>query len=95
MTDTLIERAASPPEIALSEAETVLLDVSGAVYYTLRGTVAVRIWNLLARPQTAAELTQTLIDEFDVDRDTCEQQVGDFIRLLVEKGLLRTIERQS
>ena len=48
---TLLERASAPPEVSMSDEQLVLLDISGAHYYTLEGPVAIRIWQLLATRQ--------------------------------------------
>lgn len=87
---TTIRRAADPPEIAVGGSETVLLDVNGAVYYCLRGEVAVRIWSLLAQPVSLAGLVDALVQEFAIDRSTCADQVAAFVETLRSKGLVAT-----
>jgi hypothetical protein len=86
---TVIERASMPPQVALSETELVLLDVAGSVYFTLQGPVAVRIWELLAAPQSLAALIQALVEEFDIDQVRCRQQTVSYLQVLESRGLVR------
>lgn len=78
-----------PPQVALSETELVLLDVAGSVYFTLQGPVAVRIWELLAAPQSLAALIQALVEEFDIDQGRCRQETIAYLQVLESRGLVR------
>jgi hypothetical protein len=83
-----IAHAASFPEIRLGDEEIVLLDVTGSVYYTLTGLVSVRIWQNTDPPCTLSSLVARLVEEFDIDTDTCERQTAYFLRRLQSCGLL-------
>ncbi|MEO8559091.1 MAG: PqqD family protein [Rhodospirillales bacterium] len=86
---TVIERTSTPPEVSLSDAQWVLLDIAGAVYYTLEGAVAIRVWQLLATPQSFLTLIEALIDEFDIDRVRCREETAQYLQALLIKGLVR------
>lgn len=86
---TVIERAADPPEVAFSATELVLLDVTGGHYHTLQGAAAIRIWQLLATPQSLAALLDLLCGEFDIDRRQCREETVAFLGVLAAKGLVR------
>ncbi len=88
----VVERAASPPELSISEEETVLLDIDGGHYFTLTGTVSVRIWQMLAVPRSTGALVDRLVEEFDVERDRCREETGQFLDELIAKRLIRLVE---
>ncbi len=93
MTRTLIEtdRLLVKSEDSLvsdMDGEKVMLSVRTGKYYNL-GQVGGRIWELLGKPSTLAEITQILTEEYDVDRDVCEQQVRSFLQQLYQEGLIR------
>lgn len=88
---TVLERATSPPELSVSEDETVLLDIDGGHYFTLMGKVSVRIWQMLADPQSTKALVDGLVEEFEVDRERCRDETRRFLGLLVARRLIRPV----
>ena len=67
--------------------ETVILDLASGTYFGL-DPVGARIWQLMADGQTLAAICDTLLDEYEVTRETLE---GDILRLTAElsaKGLV-------
>ena len=90
---TVLERAASPPELNISEDETVLLDVDGGHYFTLTGLVSVRIWQILALPQSPDALVDRLVEEFEVDRERCRDETRQFLDVLIARRLIRPVVR--
>ncbi len=71
--------------------ETVVLDPRADQYFSLEG-VANRVWALLHTPTTATAIVDTLVQEYDVDRATCERDVWAFLGELGERELLVVIE---
>jgi Coenzyme PQQ synthesis protein D (PqqD) len=51
-----------------------------------------RIWQLLYRPTTVAELCEALLREYDVDRETCEREVLEFLNDSRVEGLVQTAD---
>jgi len=90
---TVLERAASPPELRISDDETVLLDIDGGRYFTLMGKVSVRIWQMLAIPQSTEALVEGLVEEFEVDRGHCHDETRQFLDVLVARQLVRRVAR--
>ena len=67
--------------------ETVILDLASGTYYGL-DPVGARMWQLMTDGQTLAAICDTLLDEYEVTRETLE---GDILRLTEElraKGLV-------
>jgi len=54
--------------------------------------IARRIWQLLPRAATVAELCEVLLKEYDVDRETCEREVLEFLNDSVREGLIQTAD---
>lgn len=80
-----------PPELSINEEEIVLLDIDGGHYFTLTGTVSVRIWQMLKVPQSAGSLVDALVEEFDIDRHRCREETRQFLDELIAKGLVRIV----
>jgi hypothetical protein len=76
------------------DGETVMMSLTQAAYYGLDAT-AQRIWNLIAKPCRVSEVCETLIAEFAVEREVCEQQVCAFLTELNEEGLIRIVDEPT
>jgi hypothetical protein len=50
--------------------------------------VASRIWQLLANPITVADICKVLVNEYEVDRETCEKEVLDLLEQLRREGMV-------
>jgi len=70
--------------------EIALLDASSNQYFTLNETGAV-VWKQLSDKHTAAELTQVVAAEFDVEPSVCEDDINALIVQLSEAGLIRKV----
>ena len=75
--------------------ETAVIDPALTGVFTLN-QVGARCWEL-AEGRTAQELTDLLLNEFEVDRNQLEEDVYRFLGDLVQRGLLVTesFEQQS
>jgi hypothetical protein len=72
---------------AVGTEEAVMMSVAAGEYYGLNA-VAARIWELLARPMTVAQLCTQICAEFDVDAQTCEAAVTRFAGELIDNGIV-------
>lgn len=70
--------------------EAVILNLSNGKYYGLNA-VGVTIWKSLDVPRAVPEIEARVLEEFDVDRDTCHRETCAFLEKMVEEGLV-TIE---
>ncbi|MGB4911608.1 MAG: PqqD family protein [Candidatus Dechloromonas phosphoritropha] len=67
--------------------ETVILDLASGTYFGL-DPIGARIWELMGEGKTLAEISATMLEEYEV---TAEQLQGDVIKLageLAERGLV-------
>jgi hypothetical protein len=70
---------------------TVIANGSGGDCYGLE-LISRRIWQLLDRPTMVAELCEALLREYDVDRETCEREVLEFLNDSNFEGLIQTAD---
>lgn len=71
--------------------EKVILSIENGKYYNL-GIMGSQIWDLVAEPLTFSSIVDSLINEFDVTREVCEEQVLSFLTHLLEEQLLEVSE---
>ena len=85
----LSDKVMIPPQVMarLVGDETVILDLASGTYYGL-DPVGARIWQLMAEGKAIASVCETLIDEFDVSRETLEHDVLQLTKELCAKGLV-------
>lgn len=68
--------------------EKVMMSIEKGRYYGL-DPVGSRVWELIGKPIRVSELIDTLLLQYDVDRETCEQDVLSFLEELYEDEILR------
>jgi hypothetical protein len=69
------------------EGETVILDLASESYFGLN-EVGTRIWALVEEGQSREAVVDTLVDEYDVERDVLEKDVSELLDQLNEAGLI-------
>jgi hypothetical protein len=67
--------------------ESILLSLKTAKYYGL-DQVGARIWELVQQPTPVTTVCDTILNEFDVDRERCERDVLELLRQLAAEGLI-------
>jgi Coenzyme PQQ synthesis protein D (PqqD) len=65
----------------------VALDLTSSTYYSTNGTGTL-LWELLSEGANRAELVNTLVERFDVGRETVERDVDAFLADLERAQLL-------
>ncbi|MFT5390086.1 MAG: hypothetical protein ACI8PT_000269 [Gammaproteobacteria bacterium] len=68
-------------------AEVVILDLANGAYFGLEA-VGMRVWELLAVGTSVRAVLDVLLAEYDVDAQTCEQDLLALLQALVEKKLV-------
>jgi hypothetical protein len=69
------------------DGETVLLDLNSESFFGL-DEVSTRVWQLLQEGQGRAEVIDTLLEEYEVEREVLEKDVADLLTRLSEAGLI-------
>ena len=67
--------------------EAVVLGLEKSMYYGLDG-VGSRVWELIKQPQAVSSVRDTILDEYEVDRETCERDLLEFLGKLAAEGLI-------
>jgi hypothetical protein len=70
------------------DGEAVVLSIDNGRYYNLN-EVGSRIWALVERPISVGALIDLLMSEFEVERETCQEEVLTFLRELHSDHLLQ------
>lgn len=65
----------------------VMFSANEGMYYGTQ-VVGRRIWALIEEEVSVDEICEQLLDEFSVDRVTCEREVIQFVEQLAEEGLV-------
>jgi hypothetical protein len=70
------------------DGEKVMMSIKNGKYYNL-GEIGGVIWDLIRFPITFNELIITLINEYEVDNEKCEEQVLRFLEMLQKEELIQ------
>ena len=85
--DTVVARNDEPIAVEVDQT-VVMMSLAQGMYFGLEGA-GPRIWSLLERPHSAAELAAELVADFEVDEATCLRDVCDFLDALKDAQLIR------
>jgi hypothetical protein len=67
--------------------EAAIVNLKNGVYYGL-DPVGARIWNLMREPVTFAQILDSLLHDYAIDRLTLESDLRLFVNQLAEQGLV-------
>lgn len=67
--------------------EAVILNLKSGVYYGLN-EVGNRAWNLIQQPKTVKGIKNTLLEEYDVEPESCERDLLVLLQELEAVGLI-------
>ncbi len=84
--DSTLVQASSRIVSCELDGEAVLLDPQAGEYFGLNEVGAV-IWAMLATPCRVSDLHSAVVSRFDVDEDTCRDDVMTLVEELVARGL--------
>ncbi|MFB5267893.1 lasso peptide biosynthesis PqqD family chaperone [Paenibacillus enshidis] len=76
------------------DGDKVMMSIESGKYYNL-GKVGGRIWELATSPVTVSQIVETLVVEYDIERELCEQQVISFVAALFKENLIQLEEEVS
>ena len=72
----------------------VILSMKNDKYYGVN-EVGASIWNVLQTPTTLTNIIKELMDEYEVDKPTCEKQVVTFLQKLQKDGLVEIFDEEA
>jgi len=77
------------------DEDVVLMSIDEGFYFTLE-PVGSRIWELLSeKPATLEELVNQLMEEYEVDKETCMKDVQEFIDDMASKKLIIPVDQEN
>lgn len=79
------------PQVADLCGEKVMVDFNKGKYFMLKG-VGNDIWDLLEDNIKVETITKKLLEEYDVDRETCENSTLKFLQDLEDLGFIKGME---
>ncbi len=71
--------------------EVVMMDIDSGFYFGMNGVGSV-IWQHLSNAITLDDLVCKLMEEFKVDKQTCETDTIEFLDKLLEKNIIKVVE---
>ena len=69
------------------DGEKVMMVIEKGKYFGL-DAIGTCIWELIQSPSTVKDLTDKLLEEFEIDRDTCQADVLEFLQKMHREGLV-------
>lgn len=67
--------------------EIVMMDLEKGRYFSLNG-VGSRIWEIIEKPIEVNKLVESLLEEYDVNRSECEENVLEFLGKLNDANIV-------
>ena len=67
--------------------ESAILGLSSTIYYGLN-PVGSRVWSLLQKPRSVAELRDALVSEYEVEEKRCERDLLELLEKMAAEGLI-------
>ena len=73
------------------DGEAAILDLKDGIYYGL-DPVGAKIWNLIQNPMAVNEIIRIIMEEYDVDKDQCKNDIFELIEELLDNRLVKVDE---
>jgi len=70
--------------------EVVMLDMDSGFYFGLNSVASI-IWGMLEKPTSFEEVINELMKEYNVDRQTCENDTRSFWNQLLERNIIKQV----
>lgn len=90
MTITLESVVVQDPNLVQTELDEhkMLMSIEAGKFYSLNPWAS-RIWEILEKPAHIRELCETLVAEYEIASQDCQEEVLQFLRALVERRLVQ------
>lgn len=69
------------------DGEKVMMNLELGKYFALN-QVGSRIWEMVESEITVKDIVETLLNEYDVDKETCEHSVSKYLEVLEKEELI-------
>ncbi|NHC43543.1 lasso peptide biosynthesis PqqD family chaperone [Bacillus sp. MM2020_1] len=86
--DTIVQKDGN--FISDMDGEKIMLSIQNGKYLNL-GEVGGEIWDRIRDAISIPELITTLISDYNIDRAQCEEQVMNFLHMLIKEDLIEIL----
>ncbi|MDQ8205645.1 lasso peptide biosynthesis PqqD family chaperone [Pelagicoccus sp. SDUM812003] len=69
--------------------ETVMMDIESGNYFGL-GLIGSRIWQLIETPNSIQQILDSLLAEYEVEKEQCLEDIIDFLDQLAQNRIVLT-----
>jgi hypothetical protein len=69
------------------DGETVMMSVERGEYFGING-IGTKVWALLEKPISIAQITISICSEYEIDAITCQADIETFIKELFDSDLI-------
>lgn len=73
------------------EDDMVMMGLKQGKYFHLNST-GTSVWKLLENVTTIADIVDSLMFEYEIDKELCQQEVNTLVQKLVEEELIEIVE---
>lgn len=70
------------------DGEKVMMNLDKGQYFMMN-EVGSRIWEIASEPKTVEEIVRVLLNEYEVEREQCENTVVEFLGELAKSDLIK------
>jgi hypothetical protein len=74
--------------------EAAILNLKSGVYFGLN-TVGASIWKLIQEPRTVKEIRDSILEEYEVGSNQCEQDILEILQELSSRGLIEIVNEKN
>lgn len=67
--------------------EKVMMDLDKGKYFMLNETGSV-IWDAIDEPKSISEIIESVVNEYDIDKETCQSKVLEYLEKLNHEELV-------
>jgi len=82
------------PIVASVHNEVVMLSARAESYFGLDG-VGSEIWTMIEEPRRVSDICAQLISRYEVEPQTCEDDLLKFLNELLDYGLIRLVDQET
>jgi Coenzyme PQQ synthesis protein D (PqqD) len=82
------------PIVASVHDEVVMLSARAEAYFGLDG-VGSEIWNMIEQPRRVRDICAQLVGRYEVEPQTCEDDLLKFLYELLDYGLIRLVDQEA
>ena len=92
--ETIVQRMTCLVAADVGNERIAILHQTTGNYYLFNRTGS-NIWSLIAEPKTIDAIARALVDQYDIDDQTCRITIREFLERMETNGLVKLTERAT